>query len=68
MRISDDYGVSLVGTPVRKHLWLLARNTPIADALRDDFLKTATEQGFDLSALIHPYQSGKAVEVQSDRP
>lgn len=67
IRIADDYGISLVGTPDRKHLWLLARNTPIADSLRDDFLGTAAEQGFDLSALITPRQSGKVVDTGSDR-
>jgi apolipoprotein D and lipocalin family protein len=63
IRLAEDYGISLVGTPDRKNLWLLARRHDLPQALRDDYLATARTEGFDLSALITPAQSGKMVEI-----
>ena len=63
IRLAEDYGVSLVGTPDRRNLWLLARRHDLPQAMRDDYLKTARAEGFDLSALITPAQSGKMVEI-----
>lgn len=63
IRLAEDYGISLVGTPDRKNLWLLARRHDLPQALRDDYLATARAEGFDLSALITPAQSGKMVEI-----
>ncbi len=63
IRLAEDYGISLVGTPDRKNLWLLSRRHDLPQALRDDYLATARAEGFDLSALITPAQSGKMVET-----
>jgi apolipoprotein D and lipocalin family protein len=63
IRLAEDYSVSLVGTPDRKNLWLLARRYDLPEALREDYLATARAEGFDLSALITPAQSGKMVEI-----
>ncbi|GGF73147.1 membrane protein [Paracoccus acridae] len=63
LRLAEDYSVSLVGTPDRKNLWLLARSRDLPQAVRDDYLATARAEGFDLSALITPAQSGKMVEI-----
>ena len=63
IRLAEDYGVSLVGTPDRRNLWLLARRHDLPQAMRDDYLATARAEGFDLSALITPAQSGKMVEI-----
>ena len=63
IRLTEDYGVSLVGTPDRRNLWLLARRHDLPQAMRDDYLATARAEGFDLSALITPTQSGKMVEI-----
>jgi apolipoprotein D and lipocalin family protein len=63
IRLAEDYSVSLVGTPDRKNLWLLARRHDLPEAVREDYLATAREEGFDLSALITPAQSGKMVEI-----
>ena|SRR5688500_3043411 len=53
LRIDEDYRTALVGTPDRKHLWLLSR-TPTPDAsTRQSFLDTAAQQGFELGELIH---------------
>lgn len=58
IRLAEDYSVSLVGTPDRKYLWLLARTPTLLQAVRDDFLSTARREGFDLAKLIHTPQSG----------
>lgn len=63
IRLAEDYSVSLVGTPDRKNLWLLARDHDLPQALRTDYLNTAREQGFDLFHLITPRQSGRVVEM-----
>ena len=58
IRLADDYSVSLVGTPDRKYLWLLSRTPSLSQAVKDDYLRTARSEGFDLSALIHTPQTG----------
>lgn len=63
IRLAEDYGVSLVGTPDRKNLWLLARRHDLPEAARADYLATARAEGFDLSALITPQQSGAVVHI-----
>lgn len=61
LRIDPEYQTALVGTPNRKNLWLLARQPDLADDIREDFLETARQQGFDLSALISPRHTGREV-------
>lgn len=63
IRLAEDYGVSLVGTPDRKNLWLLARRHDLPEAARADYLAIARAEGFDLSALITPQQSGTVVHI-----
>jgi len=61
LRISQDYSVALVGTPDRENLWLLSRSADLAPEIKADFLEAAEREGFDLSALITPVQSGYVV-------
>lgn len=61
MRVSPDYTVALVGTPDRANLWLLSRTPQLAADVREDYLASATTQGFDLTGLITPRQSGHIV-------
>ncbi|UWF78412.1 MULTISPECIES: lipocalin family protein [Microbacterium] len=63
LRVDEDYRHALVGTPDRKHLWLLAREPRIDTDVVASFLATAEEQGFDLAKWIEPEQSGRVVEV-----
>ena len=56
LRLDPDYQVALVGDGHRKFLWLLARTPAIDPALRDAYLATAREQGYDLTDLIHTPQ------------
>lgn len=61
LAIAPDYSVALVGTPDRKHLWLLARSAALPSDVVDNYLAVARGQGFDLDALITPRQSGQRV-------
>ncbi|MDT0157000.1 lipocalin family protein [Microbacterium sp. ARD32] len=63
LRVDDDYRHALVGTPDHRHLWLLARESQITDAVEQTFLDTARDQGFDLGPWIRPTQSGQVVTV-----
>lgn len=63
IRLDDDYKMSLVGTPDRKYLWLLAREHDLAEDVRDDYMATARDQGFDLTQMITPLQSGNKVKI-----
>ncbi|WP_336648023.1 lipocalin family protein [Microbacterium sp. MMO-10] len=63
LRVDAEYRHALVGTPDRKHLWLLAREPRGDEAVRRDFLETARAQGFDLSDWIETSQSGEVVEI-----
>lgn len=61
LRVDEDYRTALVGTPNRKHLWLLSRTPAIDPATRAAFLDTAASQGFDLHELIDtPQHAGEA--------
>lgn len=59
--IADDYSVALVGTPDRKHLWLLARTPALPSEVVENYLAVASSRGFDLDRLITPRQSGRKV-------
>lgn len=64
LKIDAGYHHALVGTPDRKHLWLLARTPRIDSQAEAEFLEEARCQGFELDAWIRPRQSGAPV---SDR-
>jgi apolipoprotein D and lipocalin family protein len=59
LAIDPEY--CLVGTPDRKHLWLLARGAAVQADVVEDYLAVARAQGFDLDRLITPRQSGQIV-------
>lgn len=61
LKIDPDYQVSLVGTPDRKFLWVLARSPDLPQSTRDEYLDEARRQGFDLSQLIVPKHTGREV-------
>lgn len=62
LKLAGDYTVSLVGTPNREHLWLLARGPKLHQGIQRAYLDEAVARGFDLSKLIYPVQSGQKVE------
>ncbi|MDR6092962.1 apolipoprotein D and lipocalin family protein [Stenotrophomonas sp. SORGH_AS321] len=59
IQIAPDYSVSLVGSPDRDYLWLLSRTPHLDKTVRDHYLATARQQGFDLSKLIDTPHTGK---------
>ena len=62
LHVDEDYRHALVGTPDRKHLWLLSRESKIEDAVERSFLDVARAQGYDLGAWIRPEQSKRVVD------
>lgn len=61
LAIAPDYSVALIGTPDRKHLWLISRTAAVPSDVADDYLALAKSHGFDLDQLITPRQSGRMV-------
>lgn len=49
--LDEDYQWSVVGTPDRKSLWFLSRNTTLSQEDTDEMLSVAQNQGFDTSLL-----------------
>lgn len=58
MRLEPGYNIALVSTPNRKYLWLLARDAQLDESTVRDWLHYAAEDGFDISDIIRPSQSG----------
>lgn len=61
LKIDDAYRHALVGTPDRKHLWLLSRDPHPDEAVQREFLTEARRQGYELAEWIRPAQSGSRV-------
>jgi len=49
--LDDDYRWAVVANPSRKYLWVLARTPQLPKAQLDRALRTAENQGFDLTQL-----------------
>ncbi len=62
LMVDPQYRYALVGTPDRKHLWLLAREPRMDMVAEEIYLSHAREQGFDLEEWIRPLQTGNVVE------
>ncbi len=52
MELDEGYTYSLVGTPDRKYLWVLARTPSLDEATYKKLLDAATSQGFDTTKLM----------------
>lgn len=52
LHVDDGYQEAIVGTPDRKHLWILARSPNIRQQRYDALVATAERRGFDTSRLI----------------
>jgi apolipoprotein D and lipocalin family protein len=57
--LAPDYTHAIVGSPDRKYLWFLAREPKIDPALMAKLKDRAKAQGFDVSLLIQPEQTGR---------
>lgn len=51
LELTDDYSAAMVGTPDRKHLWLLARTPSLPGTVLSTFIARAEQQGFDTKRL-----------------
>lgn len=67
LRLDEDYQTALVGEPDRNYLWLLHRKPEMETAARTAWLESARAQGYDLTDLIFPLQSGR-VHREGDDP
>jgi apolipoprotein D and lipocalin family protein len=52
--LGEDYDYAFVSGFNRDYLWLLARTPQISNTLREQFLATITELGFDPAGLVWP--------------
>ncbi len=58
IRIDDDYTTALVGDPGRRRLHLLHRHGHMDRAVANMWIDVAREQGYDISTVVWPEQSG----------
>jgi len=49
--LADDYSAALVGTPDRKHLWLLSRTPTLPGTTLSTFIARAEQQGYETAKL-----------------
>ena len=56
LHVDPDYGAAVVGTPDRKHLWLLSRSPLMDDSQLQRLLLHARSQGFDTTKLMRTPQ------------
>jgi apolipoprotein D and lipocalin family protein len=52
LKLDDDYQISLVGTPNRKYLWLLARSPELPKKKIDEWISYAQTLGYKTENLI----------------
>ncbi|MEE9451614.1 MAG: lipocalin family protein [Gammaproteobacteria bacterium] len=55
--LSPDYRHALVGTPNRKHLWILSRQPQMEAAQYNKMTDLARQQGYDIKKLVRTDQS-----------
>mgnify|MGYP001169698779 CR=1 FL=1 len=59
--LGEDYDYAFVSGFNHDYLWLLARTPQISNTLREQFLATITERGFDPAGLVWPDSSAERV-------
>lgn len=52
IELSPDYSYSVVGTPNRKYLWILARDPRMDEPTLASIMRRAAERGFDATSVI----------------
>ena len=52
IRLDDKYQYALVSGPDRDYLWILSRTPTIPDAVKQDYLNTASSLGFRVDELV----------------
>lgn len=54
--LSDDYSYAVVGHPGRDYLWILARNSTMAEATYQSIVRRLQAQGYETSRLVRTLQ------------
>jgi len=67
LHVDELYQEAIVGTPDRKHLWLLARTATISDERYTALVARAERLGFDVSRLIKDPQPA-TIKPQNNKP
>ena len=57
--LDEDYKYALIAGSSLKYLWILSRETTVPDAVRQAYLKIASDLGYNTSALIWTQQDKK---------
>ena len=66
--LADDYDAAMVGTPDRKHLWLLSRTPSLPGTELSAFIARADQQGFDTARLVYTEQTVRQAPPASGTP
>jgi len=66
--LAHDYSRVMVGTPDRRHLWLMARKPSLSDAELSDFLSRAEEQGYNVGKIDYTCHTVTAALPQETAP
>jgi apolipoprotein D and lipocalin family protein len=69
--LADDYSAAMVGTPDRRHLWLLSRTPSLPGAALATFIARAEQQGFDTTRLHfteHTVRRAPPAPAATDEP
>lgn len=56
LALTEDYTHALVGSPDRRHLWVLSRTPDMSDDMLSSLLEEAGAQGFDVSQVERTLQ------------
>lgn len=65
IELAPDYSYSVVGTPSRKYLWILARERQMPKRTIEGILQRAGQQGFDTTRIV---MSGRVAEDSPAMP
>lgn len=50
--LNEDYTITIIGMPDRKHVWIMARTPQISDELYQSLVKKVEAMGFDTGKLV----------------
>ncbi|GAA0172785.1 apolipoprotein [Lithospermum erythrorhizon] len=68
LHVDQGYGYALVGQPSRSYLWILSRTSYLDDAIYDQLVEKAKEQGYDVSKLRKTPQANPPPEEDDETP
>jgi apolipoprotein D and lipocalin family protein len=63
--LADDYSAALVGTPDRKHLWLLSRTPTLPGTTLSNFIARAEQQGYRTADLQYTEHTVRFAQPRS---